>query len=368
MSSSAGSFLRTKTEKGYAMLVKKELDSGMATYIKNLPKTDLHVHLEGSIKPGTLLELADRNNVRLPCATEGELQHYFKFRDFNHFVEVYTLITQCLATPDDYALIAYEFGKECAQQNIVYAEVTFSMETNCRLTGLPWHVILEALNDGRAKAQQKFSVRWNWVLDIIRNEQSTQSRILKIAHESISEGVVAIGLTGPEDSAPARIFEATFAKAKSYGLAAVPHAGELSGPQTVWDTLRYLHPTRIGHGIRCIEDPSLVEELKHLQIPLEICITSNICLGIFPDYFHHPVRTLFDAGLFITICSDDPALFNTTLNREYELLATIYGFDEKMLEHIALNGAAASSLQTSEKEKLASTILQASNDLRKTLI
>lgn len=346
---------------------KEMLSASMVSYIKQLPKVDLHVHLEGSIKPELLMELAERNKIRLPCSVQDELQQLFVFRDFDHFSQRFALVTSCLITRADYALIAYEFGKECARQHIVYAEVTFSIETNCRQTGLPWRSILDALNEGRFKAQADFGIRWNWVFDILRDEPETQKTILARAHESMAMGVVALGLTAPEDSISVQLFEDTFAKAREYGLASVPHAGETGGPRSIWDTLRHLSPTRIGHGIRCIEDPSLIEELRQKKMPLEICITSNVSLGVVPDNLHHPIRKLWDAGLFITIASDDPALFNTTLSQEYELLAAIYGFDEKMLEQMSLNGAYASSLPKDEKEQLALTIMNESMKLRQDL-
>ena len=340
------------------------LPNALSTYIEQLPKVDLHVHLEGTIKPELVMLLAERNNVPLSPDVIAELQNFHKFRDFNHFIELFTIVTSCLVKPSDYSLIAYEFGKECARQHIIYAEVTFSMTTNCRLTGLPWHVILDALNEGREKAQHEFAIRWNWVFDIIRDEPSTQDTILNIAHESMAKGVIAIGLTGHEDSQQAQLFEATFAKAKSYGLGRVPHAGETSGAQAIWDALNYLQPTRIGHGIHCIDDSRLIEELKRKQIPLEICITSNVSLGAVADYVRHPIRQLWDAGLCITIASDDPALFNTDLTREYKLLETIYGFDAPMLEKVSLNGARASCLPEAEKAQLAETIASTSKQIR----
>jgi adenosine deaminase len=150
-------------------------------FARHTPKVELHVHLEGSIRPATLLQLAQRNGVSLPAQDVEGLQDFYRFRNFDHFLDVYVTITGCLRTPDDYCLIAYEFGADCARQNIRYAEVTFTVVTNVEYTGLPWRVIVEGLNEGRAQARAEFGVEWNWVFDVSRNYPETQDRVVEIA-------------------------------------------------------------------------------------------------------------------------------------------------------------------------------------------
>jgi adenosine deaminase len=327
-------------------------------FARRIPKVDLHVHLEGSIRPATLLQLAERNSIRLPAQDEASLQAFYQFHDFTHFIQVYMTVTGCLCSVDDYRLAAYEFGHDCALQNIRYAEVTFSILTNVRLTGLPWQDILSGLNTGRKQARAEFGVDWRWVFDIVRDLPETQQAVLDIALAARDQGVVALGLGGNERGYPPGLFVETFLRARQAGLPRVPHAGENEGPASVRAAIDLLHADRIGHGVRCIEDPALVELLCTRQIPLEICPTSNIRLGVYADYASHPLRRLWDArGEFhrqlpITINSDDPPMFGTDLAHEYEILVEYFGFTADELARISLNGVRYSFLPAAEKEQL----------------
>ncbi len=321
-------------------------------FARQMPKVELHVHLEGSIRPATLLELASRNQVQLPASDEESLKEFYRFRDFDHFVDVYFTITRCLRTPQDYALIAYQFGCDCARQNIRYAEATFTMTTNMQFTGLPWQTILESLNQGRSQARAEFGVDWGWVFDINRNQPETQHHLVEIALAARGLGVVALGLGGSEIISPAGLFQEAFERARQAGLPRVPHAGETLGPESIWAALNLLHADRIGHGARAIEDPALVEFLRENHIPLEICPTSNLCLGVYPNAASHPLRHLREAGLFVTVNSDDPPMFGTSLNGEYELLVDEFGFNRSELEQISLDALHASFLPQEEKMRL----------------
>jgi len=333
-------------------------------FARRLPKVELHVHLEGSIRPATLLQLAQRNGVRLPAQDEEGLRDFYRFRDFAHFIEVYVAITGCLRTPDDYRLIAYEFGSDCARQNIRYAEVTFTIATNTKYNGLRWQVILEGLNAGRAQARAEFGVDWGWVFDISRDDPGTQDRVIEIALAARDEGVVALGLGGSEAEFPSELFERTFARARQASLPRVPHTGEHAGPEDVWEALRLLYADRLGHGVRCVEDAALVEYLHERQVPLEVCPTSNVCLGVYPDYAMHPLRRLWDAGLLVTVNSDDPALFGTDLSHEYEVLVDHFSFSADELEQVSLNGLHASFLPEPDKAQLETEFLTQFAQLR----
>jgi adenosine deaminase len=317
-----------------------------------LPKAELHVHLEGAIRPSTLLRLAERNGIDLPARDINGLRDFYRFKDFEHFIQVYFTITGCLRTPEDYQLIAYEFGVDCARQNVRYAEPTFTIETNMRLTGLPWEDILDGLNAGREQARREFGVEMRWIFDIVRNLPETQRQVLEIALAARDRGVVALGLGGSEDGFPPELFVDTFERARRAGLPRVPHAGELGGPESIWVALDELHADRLEHGVRSIEDPRLVAELVRRQIGLDVCPTSNIRLGIYPDYESHPLRRLWDAGALVTLNTDDPPMFDTTLNKEYQLLVAYFGFGVSELEQISLNGVRASLLPEAQKAAL----------------
>ncbi len=321
-------------------------------FARRMPKVELHVHLEGSIRPATLLELAERNGVRLPARDEAGLRDFYRFRDFNHFIEVYLTVTGCLKTAEDYRLIAFELGCDCARQKIRYAEVTFTILTNMTMTGLPWQEIMDGLNAGRAQAKTELGVDWRWALDIVRNNPDTQDRVVEIALAARDRGVVALGLGGSEAEFPPELFVRAFERAVGEGLKRVPHAGEHAGPASVWTALERLHADRIGHGVRSAEDPRLVEHLRERQIPLEICPTSNVRLGVYPDYASHPLRQLWDAGVLVTVNSDDPPLFGTDLNSEYQVLVDHVGLTADELERASLNALRASFLPADEKARM----------------
>jgi aminodeoxyfutalosine deaminase len=321
-------------------------------FATRMPKAELHVHLEGSIQPATLLELAQRNRISLPATDVTGLQEFYSFRDFEHFIQVYFTITGCLRTAQDYTLIAYEFGRECARQNIRYAEVTFSVETNQRSSGLPWQVIVEALNSGRSKANAEYGVDWRWIFDIVRNLPATQDVVFEIALAAREMGCVALGLGGSEAEFPPELFVDVFERAYQSGLPAVPHAGEWGGPESIWIALEKLHAVRLQHGIRSVEDPRLVQALIERRIGIDVCPTSNICLRVYPDFASHPLRQVWDAGVLVTIGSDDPPMFNTNLNREYEVLVDHFAFSADELEQVSLNGLRTSLLPPDEKAHL----------------
>jgi len=319
------------------------------TYLRAAPKAELHVHLEGSIQPATLLMLAERNHVPLPATTEAGLRDWFRYRDFDHFIETYVLCTQCLRTMEDYALVVYEFGAELARQHCRYAEVTFSPSTNW-VFGVPQETWFPGLTAGRARVLADFGVTINWVFNIVRSWTDetrtvpTADYTTRVAIEGMADGVVALGLGGSEVGRPPEPFAPWFDRARAAGLHSDPHAGETVGPASIWGALRALGAERIGHGVRAVEDPALVAYLAAHRIPLEISPTSNIRLGIYPGLAAHPLRRLHDAGIVVTVNSDDPPLFNTTLNDEVALLADPFGFAVEAIDAMLLNGVRHSFL------------------------
>lgn len=323
------------------------------SYLQAVPKAELHVHLEGSILPGTLLTLAKRNGVALPADTVEGLREWFRFRDFPHFVEIYVAITRCLRTADDYELIAHEFGAEMARQQVRYAEATFTPGTHHTL-GVPFDVYFTGLTRGKERARADFGVEIAWIFDIVRDVEDRQHAeyTLWAAQQGQQNGVIALGLGGYEAPHPPDAFAPWFERAREAGLHTIPHAGETGGPDSVWSAIRKLGAERLGHGVRSMEDPTLVEYLAESGIPLEVCPTSNIRLGLFNSVEDHPLRRLYEAGVAITINSDDPPLFNTTLNDEVALLHTGFGLDIEDIDRIILNGVLYSCLPPERKEVL----------------
>jgi aminodeoxyfutalosine deaminase len=332
-------------------------DMSLQEFIREMPKVELHVHLEGSIRPTTLLKLAERNGVALPASDAEGLREFYRFTTFDHFIQVYLAISQCLRTVDDFSLIAYEFGSDMARQNVRCAEVTFTPHTNVVNTGLAFDDILAGLNEGRERAQEEFGIEIRWVLDVVRDNPESRHQVAEWAASARDRAVVGFGLGGSERGHPPERFADAFAKAREAGLHSVPHAGEMAGPDSVWGALRALGAERIGHGVRSIEDPSLIDYLCEHQIPLEVCPTSNLCLGLYASYQDHPIRKLWQKGLYVTVNSDDPPMFNTDLAGEYSVLADLLDLSADDLERLSLNALQASFLPNEQKAALAQTFV-----------
>lgn len=329
----------------------------LAAAIRTMPKVELHVHLEGSIRPETLLTLARRHGVALPAQDVAGLRRWYTFTSFPHFVEIYTLISSVLRTADDIELIAREFLTGQAAQNIVHSEVTYTAYTIYMLSGIPIREQLRALTAARTWAEATHGVTMSLVLDIAREVSPTDGMVTADwAIAGQSEGVIALGLGGSEADHPPAKFRAAFARARAAGLRSLPHAGETAGPESIWGALRELGAERLGHGVRCIDDAALCAELRDRQVPLEVCPTSNLCLGVASSLREHPLPRLLQAGLLVTLNSDDPPLFNTTLTEEYLRCAAEFAWDAAMVERLALNAIQAAYLPEVRKAALSEQI------------
>lgn len=311
--------------------------------IRTMPKVELHVHLQGSTRPETLLKLAQRNGIPLPYDTLDGLREWYTFRDFDHFIDIYDLICACFGTPDDIELATREFIDGQAAQNIVYSEVTYTPNRR-----MPFDEQLDAINRARAWGEAEYGVKVGIVIDIPREHSPEVGLMLADwAISGMGNGVVAFGQGGVEVGIPPDKFAAAFAKAREAGLPAVPHAGETAGADCIWGAVEALGARRIGHGVRCLDDPALVEVLRERQIVLEVCPTSNVLLGVAPSLAEHPLPKLMEAGLIVTINSDDPPMFNTTLTEEYLRCADAFGWDFAMVEKINRNAFEAAFELTS---------------------
>ncbi|MCS6804301.1 MAG: adenosine deaminase [Acidobacteriota bacterium] len=338
----------------------------LETFIRAMPKVELHVHLEGSIQPATLLTLAQRHGVQLPAQTVEGLRQWYTFSDFDNFVRAYLTICSCIRTPDDIELIAREFLAGQAAQNIRYSEVTYTAYLHYHFKKIPFRDQLAALNRARAWAAAEHGVRAGFIIDIPRMIAPTEGVLVADwAISGMGDGVVALGLGGPEVGHPPERFQKAFDRARRAGLASVPHAGETVGPESIWGALRALHADRIQHGVRCLEDTALVAELRERQIPLDVCVTSNVCLHVVPTLADHPLPRLLAEGLFVTLNSDDPPLFNTTLTDEYLAIARTFQMGADQLEQLVLNGVRASLLPASERTDMEAAFKSEFMQLRK---
>ena len=291
-----------------------------------VPKAELHLHLEGSVTPATMLELA-------PEASSEEIRERFRFSSFASFLECFKWVVERLRGPADYALVTRRLLETLASQNVRYAEITLSAGV-VLWKKQAFAPIFDAVR--REAARSPVDVRWN--LDAIRHFGAEHAmQVAELAAGCVDDGVVSFGIGGDEERGPAGWFTDVYRFARAKGLRLTAHAGETAGPESVWAALR-LGAERIGHGIRAVDDPALMRHLRDENIPLEICISSNVATGAVPSLAAHPVRRLYDAGVPIVLNTDDPGLFGTTLEKEYDLAAREFGFSERELEQIAENG------------------------------
>jgi aminodeoxyfutalosine deaminase len=327
---------------------------GLTEFVDALPKVELHVHLEGSIAPSTLLALArSQPNSRLPSSEEG-LRELYHFRDFAHFLEVYLLICRHLRSAADFALITRELGASLAAQNVRYAEVTLTPMGHV-LRGVAPEALFEGIEQGRAEVETEHGVRLRWCTDIDGGggpELAVETVELVLRHRPA--GLVSLGLGGAE--VPRGQFARAFEIARDAGLHSVPHAGEAAGPESVWDAIDRLGAERIGHGVRCLEDPELVAELRRRRVPLEVCPTSNVRTGVVADLAVHPLPGLIAEGLVVTLNSDDPPMFGTTLRDEYIRAAQTLDLGPAVLRELARNAARAAFLPRAEAQALVAAI------------
>lgn len=306
----------------------------LSDYVRVMPKAELHVHLQGATQPETLLHLAERNGITLPAETVEGIREWHTFQDFDHFLSVYDLICECFRSGEDIELALREFSAGQAAQNIRYTEVTFTPPRH-----IPWPEQLAALRRAREWALAEHGIIVNLILDIPREYGAeVGSLVAGWAIDGSRAGVVVgLGLGGPEKGNPAARFADAFEKARAAGLPTTLHAGEVVGPESIWDALAHGYAARIGHGARCLEDPRLVEHLRDRQVPLEVSPTSNVLLGVCPSLAEHPLPRLLDAGLYITLNSDDPPMFNTTLTDEFIRCAETFGWGIERIEQLTLN-------------------------------
>jgi adenosine deaminase/aminodeoxyfutalosine deaminase len=339
-------------------------------FVLALPKAELHLHLEGTVDPPTLSELSRRHPIPLSTTnnryrnieesgrvfTEDEARALYQYRDFTGFLLAFKAVTERLRTADDYELVTYRMMQKLHAQNVLHAEVYISAGV-VHWRGQEFAPLLEGAERGRQRGERDFGVSLYWILDAVRHFGVDEAR--RVIDEAIrlkNRNVIAIGIGGDERRAGPEQFRHVYEHAAGHGLRLTVHAGETVGPESIWGALRELKSDRIGHGLRAIDDPQLVSYLAEKQVPVEICITSNVVTGCCAAIAEHPVRRLFDAGVCIVLNTDDPDMFHTTLVNEYQLARDVFGFTEFELRQLARNSFLASFLPEDRKRELLTRI------------
>ncbi len=306
------------------------------------------MHLEGAIDPATLVELRRAHGDK---ATRAETEALYEYGDFQSFLMAFKEVSTHLRGPDDYELAAYRLMQRLKEDNVLHAEVYVAVGV-CLYRKQNFDAIFEGLERGRARGARDFGVSLLWIFDATRHfgvEAAQQVFELAVRHKD--RNVIGVGIGGDEVKAPPELFRGVFGYAEANGMRLTAHAGETAGPESIWGALN-LHAERIGHGLTAAQDADLVEELAYRQIPVEICLTSNLRTGVCKAIAEHPAKSYFDQGVMIVLNTDDPALFKTSLSREYQIAQENFGFTDEHLRELARNSFEASFLEPEKKVEL----------------
>jgi len=325
----------------------------IAAFIRRLPKAELHLHLEGTITPATLIALSarhDANPISLPAA-----ESLYQFTDFTGFIEAFKAVTRQLIHPDDYELAAWRMMQHLAEQGVVHAEVYISVgviymwrnhDPAC------FEPIFAGLERARMRAESELGLTLYWIFDAVRHFTVPEAeRVFRKAIELRAQfpSIIGIGLGGDERRTGSEPFRALYAEARAAGLRLTNHAGETTGPEAIWEALS-IGSERLGHVLSAIQDPNLLQELRTRSVGLELNPTSNVRTGVTASFADHPLRRYFDSGLLVTLNSDDPAFFGSDIASEYLLAHTEQNFTRDELCQLAANSIRASFLPDSSKQ------------------
>lgn len=323
------------------------MTSDIQSFIRRLPKAELHLHLEGTITPLTLVELSARHDAH--PMTLAEAESHYRFDDFTSFIEGFKAVTRRLIDPEDYELAAWRMMQQLAAQGIVHAEVYISVGVIYMWRNFDPHAlepIFAGLERARKRGERELGLSLYWIFDAVRHftvEEAVRVFRKAAALRPQFPSIIGIGLGGDERQRGSEPFKALYAEAAAAGLRLTNHAGETTGPEAIWEALD-IGSERIGHALSAIEDPALIQELKSRAVPLELNPTSNVRTGVCASFAQHPLRRYFDAGLLVTLNSDDPAFFGSDLANEYILAHTEQGFTREELRQLAANSMRASFL------------------------
>jgi adenosine deaminase len=331
------------------------------TWYERVPKVELHLHLEGAIPQEALWQLMQKYGGDPAVPNLEALQRKFQYRDFPHFIETWVWKNRFLREYEDFTLIAEAVAKNLVRQNVKYAEMFYTPSDFFR-HDLEVQRLTAAIRSGLGRVKQ---IEIGLILDFCRDRgPENADRNLDAVKEVKQLGVIGVGIGGSEQNYPPEPFAGVYEKARQLGFHTGAHAGEAAGPESIWGAIRSLKVERIGHGTRAIEDETLVRYLAEKQIPLECCPLSNVCTGVVKSIEAHPVKKFFDAGLLVTVNTDDPAMFGNSLAQEYQRLEERLGFSQDEVRKVILNGVKAAWLSNDRKKLLTDTFVKDENWLK----
>jgi aminodeoxyfutalosine deaminase len=334
-------------------------------FILSLPKAELHLHLEGTVDPQTLSELSHKHQTPFPWEnnrykplpdsnrplTPGQARDLYEYENFTGFLLAFKAVTERMRDPEDYELVTYRLMQKLAAERVLHAEVFVSVGV-VFWRGQEFDPLFEGMERGRQRGECDFGISLLWIFDAVRHFGAQEGeKVLEKALRFQQRNVVGIGIGGDERQAGPDLFADVYQRARRHGLRVSAHAGETVGPESITGALDLLNAERIGHALHAGEDEQLMQRLIRDRVPLEICITSNIRTGCCGGYAAHPVRQYFDAGALITLNSDDPEMFETSLAREYQIAQDRFGFTDDELKQLARNSFQASWLSPEKKRE-----------------
>ncbi len=319
--------------------------------IRALPKVELHVHILGSIQPETLLSIIREDGISAPYSNVEEIGNRFEYTDFMNFIRTYMEIVEYITDARHFERITYEMLETCSKSNVQYVEASFSPRDHLP-NNLDFKDMVNAINQGIQRAQHDFDIETNIRIDVVRTSSSEEATEILDLIERNPDNIISIDIGGNEREYPPQPFAEIYERARGMGLHCVAHAGEAAGPESIWGALHHLKVERIGHGITARGNPDLIEHLKQNKIAIEMCPVSNLRTGVVPSISEHPIREFFEKGLLVTVNSDDPSLFHTSMNNEYEQIHKHLDFSLKELFQISMNGVQTAFINESVKSDL----------------
>lgn len=322
----------------------------MEAFIHGIPKAELHIHIEGSLEPELMFELAAKNGVRLPFESVADVRRAYDFKDLQSFLDIYYQGAQVLLTEDDFYQMTWAYLQKAAQQNVRHAEIFFDPQTHTA-RGIEFETVLQGIHRALMDAGQKLGLSSKLIMCFLRHLSAAEGLETLKQALTFKDCIAAVGLDSTELGHPPEKFKHVFDLARQNGFKTVAHAGEEGPPEYIWQALKLLKVERIDHGVRCVEDTGLVEHLVQTQVPLTVCPLSNVKLRVFDSMRQHNLKQMLDLGLRVTINSDDPAYFGGYIEENFRALYAAHGLDFQDIYKLARNAFTAAFLSTAEKQK-----------------
>jgi adenosine deaminase len=325
--------------------------------IRALPKVEQHVHIVGSTRPETLLWLAEEGGLEKPFKTLKDARRFFQYRNFPHFITIYSTVVDCITKEDQFERITYEMLENDARCNVRYVEASFSAFDHVQ-RGLDYGLMLDAINRGVYRAHCDFGIECNLRIDLVRNYGPDVGMEILDLIECKGDNIVSVDIGGSEERFPPKPYAPVYHRAREMGLHLVAHAGEAAGPESIWEAVRYLNVERIGHGVAASRDPELMNYLLKRDITIEMCPISNLKTRVVSSLKRHPIRTFLEKGLKVTVSTDDPSMFNTDMDNEYLQLHRNLNFTIPELFKLSLNAIDSSFLPEKRKIKMRESLIK----------